>query len=282
MRRQLRKLVRWLIPQPVIRFVWNGFSDLSDLPRRLAGRHPPQPFRVVHNVGGGDYHAIGRYYVDSISRRVDFKPGGHVLDIGCGTGRIAAPLIARMDAGGRYTGFDVSSRAIGWARRHVASETASVSFIHVDLNNSEYNRSGREKASAFRFPAENEDVDVAIATSLYSHLLADEAVHFLKETARVLKPGGRAVITAFLMTPEILERVKCGAAQVAFKPFAEGSYTTEPRTPEEAIAFDETLFFDWVRAAGLTSAVPVERGAWSSDKTEGALQDWLVLEKPGG
>lgn len=277
----LRKLLRAFIPRPVVRFVWNAVNDLKELPGRIVGKRPAQPFRIMHNVGGGDYHAIGRHYVALMERQAGLSAGDHVLDIGCGTGRVAAPLIERLGPEGSYTGFDVSRRAIDWARKHVADEHGGVRFVHVDLGNSEYNKAGRLDASKFPFPAQDDEVDIALATSLYSHLMPEEAAHFLKETGRVLKPGGRALLTAFLMTSDGFERVGNGNAQMAFEPLGDHAYTTEPGTPEEAIAFDEHVFLNWVKTAGLTLARPVQRGAWSDRTLTQALQDTILLEKRG-
>ena len=42
-----------------------------------------------------------------------------------------------------------------------------------------------------------------ILTSVLTHLLEDEAEHYLAETARVLEPGGRALATFFLLDDDV-------------------------------------------------------------------------------
>jgi hypothetical protein len=38
-------------------------------------------------------------------------------------------------------------------------------------------------------------VDVSFAGSLFTHLLEPDAAHYLRETARVLAPAGRAIVS---------------------------------------------------------------------------------------
>ena len=82
----IKRLVHGVLPRAFVNFVWNLGSDARDvlLGRRKAGR--PQPWRVWHNVGGGDFHATGRHFRDLFAEAVNFQPGFHVLDLGCGTG----------------------------------------------------------------------------------------------------------------------------------------------------------------------------------------------------
>ena len=41
--------------------------------------------------------------------------------------------------------------------------------------------------------------DVAFLTSVFTHMLPEDVEHYLDELARVLKPGGRTLITWFLL-----------------------------------------------------------------------------------
>lgn len=276
----LRQFVSAVVPRPLVRFVWNAASDLKDLPRRFSDDTPPQPWRLMHNVGGGDYHRTGRYFADKIVEQTGLQPNWSVLDIGCGTGRIGAPLIQRLGEGGSYTGFDLSASAIRWARKHVASPSVSVQFLRADLSNTEYNRSGERRASQYVFPAAPGSMDLCIAISLFTHLKREDAQRYLHECARVLKPGGKVFLTAFLMNDKARQRVQDGRARMAFQPLDASTYTTDLKTPEHAIAFDQGEFFNWVDAAQLVRVSPMVPGNWSDRTRRGDLQDLVVLEKP--
>jgi len=87
-----------------------------------------------------------------------------------------------------------------------------------------------------------------IAKSLFTHLLADDAGHYLGEIRRVLRPGRTAVVTAFLFEPERLPRV-----QRVF-PFEDPSGRVRWRLrsrPTAAVAYARELFEEMIAAAGL-------------------------------
>jgi len=105
--------------------------------------------------------------------------GGHVLDIGCSQG-IACLLLARE--GVRCTGVDTRDDAIAYARAEAAREPAAVQALL------EY-----RAADGTRLEFEESSFDVALLGEVIEHLVQPERV--LAEAARVLKPGGRVIIT---------------------------------------------------------------------------------------
>lgn len=278
MRRTISRLVHATLPRPLVNLVWNAASDLKDLPARLDSSRPPQPWRLLHNVGGGDFHAVGRHYFALFREASGLKPCDHVLDIGCGAGRLAFPLAAYLDGTGRYTGFDVSRRALAWARRHVRG-AARLDFVHAPVRSREYASRG-EAGSAYRFPAEDASIDHALAISLFSHLLPEDAAHYLAEAGRVLKPGGRLFLTAFIADAAAQERLAQSDTILAMRPISKTAFAADPKEPERAIAYDRAAFEDWIARAGLRYAAPVTPGHWSHSVRRGEFQDIVVLEKP--
>jgi SAM-dependent methyltransferase len=271
----MKRLVHALAPRSVVNFVWNLAADAAELPVRL--RDPrPRPWRVVHNVGGGDFYATGEAFFALFREAVDLQPDAAVLDIGCGAGRVAVPVCAFLGPDGRYAGFDIAPRALAFARAHVRGACA-MDFVHADLASTEYSRRGAP-ASGYKFPCADGSVDAALATSLFSHILPDVAAHYLAEAGRVLKPGGRLMLTAFLVSPD--DRKDLRSARLVLQPFGEAAFAADPRHPERAIGFDEAAFRGWAEAAGLTLRAAIHRGDWRAPApTGGEFQDRLVLEK---
>lgn len=126
------------------------------------------------------------------------KPDSSVLDIGCGCGKTARFLV--KDRGvARYDGFDVLKLSIDWSRQYLTVGTEGrFQFHHADLSNAMYNPHGTLKAHEYCFPAADRSVDLAFAASLFTHLLEMDCKHYLAETARVLKPGGLAIISVHI------------------------------------------------------------------------------------
>lgn len=108
--------------------------------------------------------------------------GQAVLDLGCGTGRHALWLAA---AGAKVTALDFSEGMLAEARSKPGAE--AVRFIDHDLHR------------PLPFAA---DFDLVVSGLVLEHLR--ELDGFFAEARRVLKPGGRAVISA--MHPAMMLR----------------------------------------------------------------------------
>ena len=100
--------------------------------------------------------------------------GQRVLDLGCGTGRYSVLLAQR---GATVTGSDPSRGMLEQARRKI-TPACSLDLYHGTLTEA-------------KFPDEHFDLVVSALT--LSHLPMLEPT--LREAARVLKPGGRLVIS---------------------------------------------------------------------------------------
>jgi cyclopropane fatty-acyl-phospholipid synthase-like methyltransferase len=135
-------------------------------------------------VGEAWFHVASRF----------LAPGETVLDIGCGCGRTARFLLA--SPGLRYVGFDIFKPSIDWCSVTLAPlSSGRFAFFHYDGASEHYNPQGTVPATGYRFPAETESVHLAIGASIFPHLKEQDAEHYLGETHRVLRPGGRALFS---------------------------------------------------------------------------------------
>jgi len=101
-------------------------------------------------------------------------PGGRILDLACGTGRIAIPLAKR---GYEVAGIDISRRALDIAR----SQGPSLDLRHGDMRNLPWDDGSFDAV-----------VNVWTAFGYFETQDDDERV--VAEVARVLRPGGVFVI----------------------------------------------------------------------------------------
>src|SRR4051812_13928451 len=148
-----------------------AIEDIKSLPARAVDpERRAEPWSVLHHVGHGGYLQIGRYLAGLLATYAGFDGSQTVLDIGCGTGRAAAGLSARLAAGGgRYLGFDISASAIRYCRRRFAGEPA-LGFAHLDVRHPDYNPHGSQDELQVVFPGADEDFDIALAASVFTHL----------------------------------------------------------------------------------------------------------------
>jgi SAM-dependent methyltransferase len=276
----LRKAAGLLSP-PLRRAASGAMLDLMSLPARLADpQRRGDPWQIVHNVGGGDFALAGRENLKLLIEHAGLEPDSRVLDIGCGTGRMAAPLAAWLNEGAGYVGFDVSESAISTCRRTLGSTRPDFQFVHADIRNREYRSGGSISETAFKFPAEDASVDVAFATSVFSHMTLDSITHYLAETRRVLKPGGRFMFTAYALTPERIAAIHQGQGQLAFKPWRDDAMVIDPKSPERAIAHPLSGLVAAIRQSELDLPAGVLFGGWLPPTQYGGGQDLFTACRP--
>jgi ubiquinone/menaquinone biosynthesis C-methylase UbiE len=111
---------------------------------------------------------------------------GSVLDFGCGVGRLARPLSERF---GSYTGVDISDGMLRRARE-LNGEEEGRRFV---LNE-------REDLGQFR----DDGFDAVVSFLVLQHLAEPELIlGYLREFARVLKPGGLIAVQLVTHVPPI-------------------------------------------------------------------------------
>lgn len=248
----------------------------SDLIARLKRGSRLAPPRGLSFVGRSDFEQTGREFLDHFTELGGLRPGDRVLDIGCGIGRMAIPLTDYLD-GGSYEGFDVGKEMIAWCRRNISPRFPAFAFTWSPVYNQKYNPFGEISAAEFRFPYGDDEFDFALATSLFTHLVPSDAEHYIEELGRVLRPGGTALLTFFLIVPESAAEIAAGRADFAFAHELEGALTTDPRQPEEAVAFRLDALSAMFDRAGLELAGPVHRGSWAGAPSPPSLQDIVVV-----
>jgi SAM-dependent methyltransferase len=227
-------------------------------------------------------------YLNHLVRLGGLTPGHAVLDVGCGPGRIAVELSGYLDSTGRYTGIEVQRKAVDALVRDFA-ERPNFVFRHADVRNTEYNARGTIAPEDYVFPVPDGSIDLVVLRSVFTHMLPPEVEHYMREIARVLRPGGRSLITYYLLNDQSKPFVTAQPPPVysAFPLDGRGSFPHDcgvyriryREVPERAVAYEETFVRALYARVDLQILEPLHYGSWSGRVRYLTGQDLVAAEK---
>ena len=152
-----------------------------------AGARPPAsperapPVRAVYDRIADHFAETRAHPWPEVERFLEESPPGGVgLDVGCGNGRHLGPLAGLTE---RAVGLDVSRALLDVAAAEVVADAPGARLVQGD---------------AATLPMADDCVAVAVYVATLHHLRPRTArVRSLDELARVLAPGGRALVSAW-------------------------------------------------------------------------------------
>jgi SAM-dependent methyltransferase len=246
----------------------------------LRRRPPLTPPRRKNFVGSGEFRAVGQEFLGHFIELGSLRPHESVLDIGCGIGRMAVPLTSYLSGRGSYRGFDIVEDGIRWCERNVSPRFPNFQFALVEAQNPTYRKDAPVRASEITFPYPAATFDFAAATSVFTHMLPADVMHYLAEINRVVRPGGRAFLTYFLID-EVTDRLQAeGRTAVAFEEGNGYRISDSLRPLEGAVGYLEQDARAMLRNAGLELVEPVHHGRWSGRGEGKSYQDIVIAAKP--
>lgn len=124
---------------------------------------------------GGEFSAIGELEY-ALLLQLGLEKHHTVVDVGCGSGRLSYQLRDYLD--GKYIGMDVVKELFTYAER--ICQRADWSFY---------------EAPGLSIPEKNDSADFICFFSVFTHLLHEESYIYLQDATRVLKPGGKIVLS---------------------------------------------------------------------------------------
>ncbi len=268
---QLKPLLRraYYLPIDVIEGLTGRRSDLVPPRRKMF-------------VGDGDFCKTGREFLRYFIDLGGLQPGDRILDVGCGIGRMAVPLTTFLSPQGEYRGFDIVQEGIDWCQSRITSRFPNFQFQLADVRNDCYNPAGKYAAQAYTFPYPDDYFDFVFLGSVFTHMRSAAVRRYTSEIARVLKPGGRSLITVLLLNAESRQCVAAGTSTLNFKYEVDGGLTVNEDKPEGAIAYDEDTIRQLYRQHDCEVVEPIHYGSWCGRGTFLSYQDIIVaIKKPG-
>lgn len=157
---------------------------------------PLPPQSLIDSVGGPsieNFYVVGEAW--SLVSKSLLKKDSTVFEVGCGCGKATRHFLLN-DKVKKYIGFDVMKESIEWCNNFIKPFVKETYEFHfADIQSDIYNPNGSIKLEEYKFPAEDSAADLVIAGSLFTHLKEPHFSPYLKETARVMKKGGYALLS---------------------------------------------------------------------------------------
>jgi len=217
----------------------------------------PLPASDVHDVGPDARAQRGRRQ-RRVLRQYGLTRRSEVLEVGCGVGRLARELAQIIDEGS-YTGFDIAPAAVQWLETNYASKLAHFAFDLVEVTSDRYQIDSPTAAAHFHFPYPSDRFDLVCSFAVFMHMQLDGVANYLREIERVLRPGGRAVLTMLAVHPD--ERFAPSLGGRRFIEIEPGVFSRHPDKPNASHAFAASLLSTTIADAGLSVVDQVE-GSW--------------------
>lgn len=153
---------------------------------------PASLYNAIGAVSLENFLIVADAWTQIINRYID-KPV-RVLDIGCGCGRTARLLVPNQLIF-EYTGFDPIKENIDWCQFYISTRYPKARFLYFNIHSNEYNPSGTIRGVDFVFPVRPNTINIAFAGSLFTHLLYEDSMNYLKQIYRCLIPGGVGIVS---------------------------------------------------------------------------------------
>lgn len=284
----MKQFIRKYFPKPLQSFLRRIYYKFPitrklyyfpiDLLNHLRGKGDKlSPPRSKIFVGDGNFEEIGNEFLNYFVDLCYLKPNEKVLEVGCGIGRMAAPLTSYLEEDGHYEGFDIIKEGIDWCQKNITPKYPNFHFQLADVYNNLYHPGGKFKASEYKFPFGDERFDFVFLTSVFTHMLPQELKNYLPEISRVLKKEGRALITFFLLNEESTAYVQ--GKDSKFSQEYEGCRVIDKNIPEAAIAYKETFVRELFIKNNLEILEPIRYGSWCKRKEFLSSQDIIFAAK---
>ncbi len=241
---------------------------------------PPAPLLIDGTASAEQFIASGEAFLGNfLIPRAGLQRSDVFLDVGCGNGSVARALTAYLQPPGRYEGLDVHADTVKWLQDHYAGWPA-FRFTHANVFNKMYNPGGTVLAAEYRLPYADATFTQALLKSVFTHMHPRDVRHYLQELGRVIRPGGRAFITYFLLNGESRRCIAEGVDVLKIRVEYEGDpmfLVVDLEVPEHGTAHDEERIRSYTAEAGF-SVSEIIFGNWCGRPAAG-LQDAMVLTR---
>jgi demethylmenaquinone methyltransferase / 2-methoxy-6-polyprenyl-1,4-benzoquinol methylase len=172
-------------------------SDQGWREQVLEVKHPPDRVPAIYTRLAPVYEAWARLTESRVRRRVlelaRIRPGEAVLEVATGTG-VQLVRLAQANHGGRTVGVELSEGMLAKTRRRLAGSGLGDRVEVIE-------------GSALQLPLPDQSFDLVVNGYMLDLLPRDEIPRALAEFGRVLRPGGRLVLSNMTKGERRQERI---------------------------------------------------------------------------
>jgi SAM-dependent methyltransferase len=249
--------------------------------------------REVGLITARDYfYGMGETQV-ILKMLADYRGDTHLLDVGCGFGRIAMGLLHVVRSPGSYTGFDINPTVIGFANALFKQfgRSDEFRFDHVPMTNTFYTQERPQvDAESFQFSYPDGHFDVIVLFSVFTHLRVTAVQNYVRNFARVCRPGARVLVSEFLVENAPFTETTPGwrpchrRQQLCESPDPRDRgqlLVADPKRPDYFVAFRLPTLQRIFTGEGFEQVGEPHWGSWSGRPDYLSYQDYLVFRKRG-
>jgi SAM-dependent methyltransferase len=148
------------------------------------------PPSSADHVEGMPTRRMSQDLLEHLVAFAELDPDANVLEIGCGRGHLARPLIHYL-RWGSYIGVDARAESVAWCREELAPRSPRLQFECSDMSDA-----GPNGAQGLTY--QDERFDFIVATSLFKAAGSTEPGTCFEEFARVLRDDGLVFLAVSL------------------------------------------------------------------------------------
>lgn len=219
------------------------------------------------------FDIIGQQLKDILISHANYTPKSRILDIGCGTGRLAKQLRSNY-----YVGIDNNKYFIEYC-----NDSYSMKFTHHDVEHEEYNPNGTIKALESSLPFRDKSFDLVVCFGLFNHFHCEWILHYINDVSRVLTPRGILAFTIILLNDHSKQLISDGKTK---RPFQfdyrkELSWHEFQDRPLLNVAVDEVTLRRGLLKNNLIIKEPIRYGEWCRGNNPLSGHDIIFARKNG-
>jgi Methyltransferase domain. len=254
---------------------------------------PPEDF-VFMDADARQGYEMGKKLANSIGALGLNTTDGHLLDVGCGYGRLAYGLLGNGYRGD-YLGLDLLPDRITFLKEKFESVHPNFRFRLLNVRNDAYIfehpqlSKSRERvesaietsatASAVNFGAyTRRQPDAIVLLSVFTHMFDEDILAYLRAFHEIMHAGSGLLFSAFIYDDSLDDRIRDGRAKAFryYKRLSAHCITADPAKPLAMIANEKSWIEGALKALGFE--FKLYNGNWSG-LAGGNLQDWIVAKR---